>query len=57
LDVNNSSSNNATSSSKAELFNIPTPKAGPMGIVLSPDRKTIWFAEITGDKVEIQSRF
>jgi virginiamycin B lyase len=52
LDVNNNSnSDNNTSSSKAELFNIPTPKAGPMGIVLSPDRKTIWFAEITGDKI------
>jgi len=50
LDANNSSSNN-TSSSKVELINIPTPKAGPMGIVMSPDRKTIWFAEITGDKV------
>jgi streptogramin lyase len=50
LDANNSSSNN-TSSSKVELINVPTPKAGPMGIVMSPDRKTIWFAEITGDKV------
>jgi streptogramin lyase len=50
LDANNSSSNN-TSSSKVELINVPTPKAGPMGIVMSPDHKTIWFAEITGDKV------
>src|SRR5204862_5766114 len=37
LDVKNS--NNNSSSSKVELINIPTPKAGPMGIVLSPDRK------------------
>ncbi|HJT47876.1 MAG TPA: hypothetical protein VJ729_06800, partial [Nitrososphaeraceae archaeon] len=53
LDVNNSSSsnNNTTNSSKVELFSIPTPKAGPMGIVLSPDGKSIWFAEITGDKI------
>ncbi|HJT46965.1 MAG TPA: hypothetical protein VJ729_02195, partial [Nitrososphaeraceae archaeon] len=55
LDVNNSSSsnsnNNTANSSKVELFSIPTPKAGPMGIVLSPDGKTIWFAEITGDKI------
>jgi virginiamycin B lyase len=48
---NTSSSNNTSSSSKVELFDIPTPKAGPMGIVLSPDRKTIWIAEITGDKI------
>src|SRR5712692_1270635 len=34
------------------------PKAGPMGIVLSPDGKNIWFAEITGNKIaslDIQS--
>ena len=37
LDVKNSSSN--SSSSKVELINIPTPKAGPMGIVMSPDDK------------------
>jgi virginiamycin B lyase len=46
LDVNNNKTTN-----KVELINIPTPKAGPLGIVMSPDRKTIWFAEITGDKV------
>src|SRR5205823_4235953 len=50
LDVKNSNNNNS-SSSKVELINIPTPKAGPMGIVLSPDRKSIWFTEITGDKI------
>jgi virginiamycin B lyase len=46
LDV---SSNKTTN--KVELINIPTPKAGPMGIVLSPDHKTMWFAEITADKI------
>jgi virginiamycin B lyase len=50
LDANNSSNNN-TNSGNVELFSIPTPKAGPMGIILSPDGKTIWFAEITGDKI------
>src|SRR6266581_4339896 len=34
-----------------QLVIIPTPKAGPMGIVLSPDGKSIWFAEITGNKI------
>jgi streptogramin lyase len=34
-----------------QLVSIPTPKAGPMGIVLSPDGKSIWFAEITGNKI------
>jgi len=48
LDVKNSSNN---INSKVELINIPTPKAGPMGIVLSPDDKSIWFTEITGDKI------
>jgi virginiamycin B lyase len=48
FDISSISNN---SSSKVELINIPTPKAGPMGIVLSPDRKTIWFTEITGDKI------
>src|SRR6266487_2516369 len=41
-----------------QLVSIPTPKAGPMGIVLSPDGKSIWFAEITGNKIanlDIQS--
>jgi virginiamycin B lyase len=36
---------------KVELVNIPTPKAGPMGIALSPDGKSVWFAEITGNKI------
>jgi virginiamycin B lyase len=38
-------------SGKIELISIPTPQSGPMGIVLSPDNKSIWFAEITGDKI------
>ncbi|MFL6322479.1 MAG: hypothetical protein ACJ72Q_18655, partial [Nitrososphaeraceae archaeon] len=42
---------NISNSSKIDLINIPTPKAGPMGIVLSPDGKSIWFTEITGDKI------
>jgi streptogramin lyase len=46
LDVSTNKTTN-----KVELFSIPTPKAGPMGIVLSPDHKTIWFAEITADKI------
>src|SRR5207247_4587634 len=29
----------------------PTPNSGPMGIILSPDSKTIWFTEITGNKI------
>lgn len=36
---------------KISLFEVPTENAGPMGISLSPDGKTIWFAEITGDKI------
>jgi streptogramin lyase len=47
LDVKSTSNN----SSKIELINIPTPKAGPMGIVLSPDHNTIWFTEITADRI------
>ena len=41
-----------------QLVSIPTPKAGPMGIVLSPDGKSVWFTEITGNKIanlDIQS--
>ncbi|MRN68518.1 MAG: hypothetical protein FIO04_02340 [Nitrosopumilales archaeon] len=41
-----------------QLVSIPTPKAGPMGIVLSPDGKSVWFAEITGNRIanlDIQS--
>lgn len=34
-----------------QLVSIPTPKAGPMGIVLSPNGKSVWFAEITGNKI------
>lgn len=30
---------------------IPTDSAGPMGITLSPDGNTVWFAEITGDNI------
>ncbi len=41
-----------------QLVSVPTPKAGPMGIVLSPDGKSVWFAEITGNRIanlDIQS--
>jgi virginiamycin B lyase len=38
-------------SEKIQLFSIPTPNAGPMGIVLSPDEKKVWFTEITGNKI------
>jgi sugar lactone lactonase YvrE len=38
-------------SEKVQLFTIPTPNAGPMGIVQSPDKKKIWFTEITGNKI------
>jgi streptogramin lyase len=34
-----------------ELVNIPTPDAGPMGITLFPDGKSVWFTEITGNKI------
>ncbi|HJT83519.1 MAG TPA: hypothetical protein VJ697_03465 [Nitrososphaeraceae archaeon] len=36
-----------------ELYNIPTNNSGIMGITLSPDNKSIWFAEITGNNVGI----
>lgn len=36
---------------KIELIPIPTPRAGPMGIIMSPDGKSVWFAEIIGDKI------
>ena len=36
---------------KAELIGIPTSQAGPMGLILSPDNKSIWFAELTGSKI------
>lgn len=34
-----------------ELYNIPTNNSGMMGITLSPDNKTIWFAEIIGNNI------
>jgi streptogramin lyase len=40
-----------TRNGKIDLVNIPTPNSGPMGITLSPDGKTIWFTEITGDNI------
>lgn len=36
---------------KNQLFNIPTPDSGPMGITISPDGEKIWFTEITGNKI------
>lgn len=45
-------------SGQLRLWEIPTKNAGPMGIVLSPDGKSIWFAEIIGNKIarfDIQS--
>lgn len=38
-------------SGKMELIEIPTPKAGPMGIALSPDNNNVWFAEILTNKM------
>ena len=38
-------------SGKIDLVEIPTPKAGPMGITLSPDGKSVWFAEIIANKI------
>lgn len=38
-------------SGKIERVEIPTPKAGPMGITLSPDGKSVWFAEIIANKI------
>ncbi len=34
-----------------DMLQIPTDNAGPMGIVLSPDGNSVWFTEITGDKI------
>jgi virginiamycin B lyase len=34
-----------------ELYNIPTDNSGIMGITLSPDNKSIWFAEIIGNNI------
>jgi virginiamycin B lyase len=45
-------------SGQIKLWQIPTNNSGPMGIVLSPDGKSLWFAEITGNKIarfDIQS--
>jgi virginiamycin B lyase len=38
-------------SGQIKLWQVPTQNAGPMGIVLSPDSKSLWFAEITGNKI------
>ena len=38
-------------SGQADLLQIPTDEAGPMGITMSPDGKSVWFTEITGDKI------
>jgi streptogramin lyase len=38
-------------SGQIDLLRVPTDGAGPMGIALSPDGNTVWFAEITGDKI------
>ncbi len=40
-----------TQNGKIELIKIPTPKAGPVGITLSPDGKNIWFTEIIANKI------
>jgi virginiamycin B lyase len=34
-----------------DLYNIPTNNSGIMGITLSPDNKSIWFAEIIGNNI------
>jgi streptogramin lyase len=34
-----------------DLYNIPTSNSGIMGITLSPDNKSIWFAEIIGNSI------
>jgi streptogramin lyase len=36
---------------KNQLFDIPTPDSGPMGITISPDGEKVWFTEITGNKI------
>jgi virginiamycin B lyase len=36
---------------KMNLYDIPTPNSGVMGIRLSPDNKSIWFAEIIGNNI------
>ena len=45
-------------SGQVKLWRIPTKNSGPMGIVLSPDGSSLWFAEIIGNKIasfDIQS--
>ncbi|MDP9306452.1 MAG: hypothetical protein M3O68_08940 [Thermoproteota archaeon] len=37
--------------SKIELFSLPTSNSGIMGLALSPDKKFVWFTEITGNKI------
>jgi streptogramin lyase len=36
---------------QVKLWHVPTKNAGPMGTVLSPDGKSLWFAEIFGNKI------
>jgi streptogramin lyase len=36
---------------KMNLYDIPTPNSGIMGIRLSPDNKSIWFGEIIGNNI------
>lgn len=38
-------------SGQIDMVQVPTGSAGPMGIVLSPDGNSVWFAEITGDRI------
>ena len=38
-------------SNDIDLYRIPTPDAGPMGLVLSPDNNTLWFSELNGNKI------
>ena len=43
-----------------DLYNIPTNNSGIMGITLSPDNKSIWFAEIIGNNIgsfDIESNY
>jgi virginiamycin B lyase len=45
-------------SGQIKLWQVPTNNSGPMGIVLSPDGKSLWFAEIIGNNIarfDIQS--
>ena len=45
-------------SGQVKLWQVPTENAGPMGVVLSPDGKSLWFAEIIGNNIarfDIQS--